>query len=303
MARLTVPDDLATGDERSLRSDAGTLAAYRRLGGSPRFRVFVRQTTFVFVRRGVKRLHGHAECWEAPRGRFVVMLPGTHVMSETVDGGGAYESTVASFSPRFLRDLHERRPGWFPGMRRSARPGVGVFDATPHLTDVVTGLPQSVRRATTPDVVGLKLAELCLCLRDTDAAGMIAEALHRAGLAGDGKLQAVVERHRLEPLSLPQMATLAGRSLSAFKRDFQRVYGEPPGRWLRRARLEHARMVLESTDTTVTELGLESGFADVSSFIRAFRQQHGATPKQLQRASRHGPPPSRAPGEVRRGSG
>ncbi len=106
MTAFTIPDD---ADRQtygpSLRADDGLLLAYRRVGGSPRFRLFVREATFVFVRRGTKRIHRVGSVRIAAAGRFVLMLPGIHAMSETAGGPGAYESTLASFSGAFLRRL------------------------------------------------------------------------------------------------------------------------------------------------------------------------------------------------------
>ena len=68
---FTVPDDVTEHTEGPwLRSDAGTLLAYRRLGPAARFRVFVRETTFVFVRSGVKSLHAGDTTRVAEAGRL-----------------------------------------------------------------------------------------------------------------------------------------------------------------------------------------------------------------------------------------
>ena len=75
-------------------------------------------------------------------------------------------------------------------------------------------------------------------------------------------------------------ATLAGRSLSSFKRDFRRVYGAAPGAWLIRERLAYAAQRLAEDELSVTEVCLASGFGDLSHFIRSFRRRYAESPKQ-----------------------
>ncbi len=266
------------------------VVSYRSLAPQTRFRVFTRWTTFVYVRKGCKQLFAADADHVAQTGDFVLMLPGAHLMSETRSKSGAYESTMVCFSERFLGNLRSEHPRWFgPRARRSASPrGISEFvthRGTPYLRDLVGGLRRSLNSATSADMVTLKLTELCLSLRDTDARGALNEAIRRATTDGDQRLRSVVEQHRLDTLSLNELASLSARSLSAFKRDFQREYGEPPGRWLRKCRLDNARVLLQTTDTSVTEVCHRSGFGDLSSFIRLFRRMYGTTPKQFQARS------------------
>jgi len=81
-------------------------------------------------------------------------------------------------------------------------------------------------------------------------------------------------------LTLPEYARMTGRSLSKFKRDFRATYGETPGKWLVRKKLEWSRYRLESEDIAIGQLALECGFEDTSHFIKIFREQFGSTPFQ-----------------------
>jgi AraC-like DNA-binding protein len=82
-------------------------------------------------------------------------------------------------------------------------------------------------------------------------------------------------------LKLEQYAELANRSLSAFKRDFQKVYEMSPGRWLMERRLNFAKHLLGNLDKTVGETSFESGFECPSHFSRAFKEKFGVSPKDV----------------------
>ncbi|HEX7902448.1 MAG TPA: AraC family transcriptional regulator [Chitinophagaceae bacterium] len=82
-------------------------------------------------------------------------------------------------------------------------------------------------------------------------------------------------------LKLEQFAQLSNRSLSAFKRDFQKQYNTTPGKWLLEKRLHHAMHLLTNAGKTVSEASYESGFENSSHFSRVFRQHFGVPPASV----------------------
>ena len=85
-------------------------------------------------------------------------------------------------------------------------------------------------------------------------------------------------------LKLEQYAILCNRSLSAFKRDFQKQFNNTPGKWLLERRLQQAMFLLANKVKTVGEAAFESGFENLSHFSRAFKRRFGISPaavKQL----------------------
>jgi AraC family transcriptional regulator, exoenzyme S synthesis regulatory protein ExsA len=94
-------------------------------------------------------------------------------------------------------------------------------------------------------------------------------------------LQRTMEENFCFNLKLEAYARLSKRSLSAFKRDFQELYGMAPGKWLLEKRLQHARHLLVNLHKNVTDAAFESGFENVSHFSRAFRAYFGFSPTQV----------------------
>lgn len=91
-------------------------------------------------------------------------------------------------------------------------------------------------------------------------------------------LQRVMDDNFCFNLKLEQYALLSNRSLSAFKRDFQKQFNNTPGRWLLEKRLEHARFLLSNKNKTVSEVAFESGFENPSHFSRSFKERFGISP-------------------------
>jgi len=82
-------------------------------------------------------------------------------------------------------------------------------------------------------------------------------------------------------ISLDRFAFLTGRSLSAFKRDFNNAFNETPGRWLTRKRLEEAYFLIHSQNQRPKDIYLDLGFEDLSHFSFAFKKQFGQSPTEV----------------------
>ncbi len=79
-------------------------------------------------------------------------------------------------------------------------------------------------------------------------------------------------------LTMLELATIAGLSVSHFARCFRRSVGLPPHSYVKQRRVARARALLEATDLPVAEIALVLGFADQSHFTRRFREVTGVPP-------------------------
>ncbi|MBP8989940.1 MAG: helix-turn-helix domain-containing protein [Clostridia bacterium] len=89
-----------------------------------------------------------------------------------------------------------------------------------------------------------------------------------------------VDKHYMEPLSVDQMSKLCNMSYSYFSRYFKAVIGKSFTDYLNYVRITEAEKLLLTTDKTVTEIAMETGFASTSYFISQFRQQKALSPGQ-----------------------
>ncbi len=104
-----------------------------------------------------------------------------------------------------------------------------------------------------------------------------------------------MDREWSEPLDLDAVAAAAGYSRYHFVRLFKETYGETPGRYLSRRRIERARELLRSANLTVTEICMVVGFTSLGTFCTRFKEQVGMTPTEF-RAQAKQDGPARIPG-------
>ena len=106
-----------------------------------------------------------------------------------------------------------------------------------------------------------------------------------------------IDRDYAEPIAIPALAAAAGYSREHFIRAFRAAYGETPGRYRTRRRVERACELLRSTartpGLTVTEICYLVGFTSLGTFSARFTELVGMSPTAYRKeaASRGGPAP------------
>ena len=87
-----------------------------------------------------------------------------------------------------------------------------------------------------------------------------------------------MDRAYAEPLDVRAVAAVAFISEAHFSRSFRAVFGETPGRYLQRRRVERSMFLLRETDRSVTEICFDVGFTSLGTFSRTFSRIVGETP-------------------------
>ena len=93
-----------------------------------------------------------------------------------------------------------------------------------------------------------------------------------------------IEEHLVEAIPVATLAALAKMSRYHFGRAFKVSFGTPPHRFHAQLRLERAKELLSASPLSVTEIALEVGFHETSSFSMAFRRTIGLTPSRYRRS-------------------
>ena len=94
-------------------------------------------------------------------------------------------------------------------------------------------------------------------------------------------LEEFMNRNYTFNISLDRFAYLTGRSLTSFKRDFERIFHDTPSHWLMQKRLHEAHFQLSKNGKKATDIYLDLGFEDLSHFSYAFKKQFGVAPTEL----------------------
>ena len=82
-----------------------------------------------------------------------------------------------------------------------------------------------------------------------------------------------MEQNYMNDLSLEEMASYTGRSLSTFKRDFQKYSELTPQRWITQRRLEAACELLRTSRQKVSEVCWKVGFKNLSQCSKIYKER------------------------------
>jgi AraC-like DNA-binding protein len=83
------------------------------------------------------------------------------------------------------------------------------------------------------------------------------------------------------PPSLPSLAAMIGMSETKMKQLFKQTFGASIYNYFQKVRMEEAAFLLKQGGYSVSEVGYELGFANLSHFSRLFETHYGMTPKKF----------------------
>jgi len=245
---------------------------YREKGCFFRNRVVFNRTSISFVLNGQKEIYRAGERTVIHEGQALVIPEGNSLGAEHSLNDDKYSSFITFFPSQLAIDFIAKHHIVQPEI---PAPAFLHFTATPHLAGYVHGLQQLVQggHRLSAAIMQHKLEELLLAIYELFPAKFAALFGKREQLP----LKKLIEDHLYHNLTLEELAFLANRSLSSFKRDFERTYGISPQKYIRESKLEAARAELES-GKQASQLYTAYGYDNLSNFSSAFKRKFGVTP-------------------------
>jgi len=91
---------------------------------------------------------------------------------------------------------------------------------------------------------------------------------------------AYINDHLTDPLTLKDLSDQASLSPFYFSRLFKKESGFSPHEYVIAARVNNAKFLLKSSDTSIKDICYSTGFASESSFCTTFKKVTGTTPSE-----------------------
>jgi AraC-like DNA-binding protein len=93
-----------------------------------------------------------------------------------------------------------------------------------------------------------------------------------------------IRRHLADELRVADLAKLACLSEAHFSERFRVQTGLSPWQYVRRQRLHAARQLIQQSRLPLTDIAIQTGFANQSALSHAFRRSYGLSPRQLRQS-------------------
>jgi AraC family transcriptional regulator len=92
------------------------------------------------------------------------------------------------------------------------------------------------------------------------------------------QLMVYIESHIESPITIPELANIAGLSPSYFCRAFRESVKESPHCFVMRRRIARSQSLMSTTKAPLSHIAIDCGFADQAHFSRVHRKLVGVAP-------------------------
>jgi len=213
-------------------------------------------------------------------GQMIFLPKGLYYISDIIPEKDTFEAMVFFFDEELIRtfvnsiELKSKKEKCVTHLLMDFNEDLRVF------TDSLLAMysdKSNIHRSITK----LKLLEFLHLVTATQTSNCFRDSLATLNNKERIGLHAFMTANFSKPLGIEDYAYLTGRSVSSFRRDFIAQFGVSPKHWLIEKRMQLAHESLSSAQLSVAEVAAESGYENVSHFIKAFHKRYGVPPKQF----------------------
>ena len=282
MVIYNLPDDFNSPEDHG---KPVIIRSYQSTSSSPNNKSIINQNMVDIVIAGKKTIIDAYNITALEAGELMILSKGSSLISQALPKDGLFHNLVLYFTNEVFADF------WIKYAAKTNELSKGkpkqpfityrqdVFLNT-YINSVLLLLKSPSKFS--DDFKQIKLEELLLYLLRTDP-----EKLQSLSVIvrddEDMQFRKVAESHITTPISVEEMAFLCNTSLSTFKRRFFKIYGTSPQKWLIQQKLKMAANLLKHPHERPGLVYEKVGYENQSSFILAFKNQYGMTPKEYQR--------------------
>jgi AraC-like DNA-binding protein len=229
-----------------------------------------------YVQRGSFSCRCHGRTHELVPGSVLVLRPGDEYQCTHEHRAGGDECLAVFLAPELVHRLGPRRGAWSSG-------------GLPPLAELM--VRGELLRAVVAGDSDVGLDEAALAFAARFAALVDDKASSREPTRAADRRRAVqsalwIDGHAGDEMNLHDLAAQCALSPYHYLRLFAQALGVTPHQYLVRSRLRLAAQRLAEGEQAITEIALDSGFADLSNFVRSFRRAAGVSPRAFRRAVR-----------------
>jgi len=132
----------------------------------------------------------------------------------------------------------------------------------------------------TDHIPEIKIKEILLLLLSGKKAKQVALLLEQFVNKRTAGFKEIIETHILSEISLEELSQLCNMSHSTFKRHFKKIYNVTPNEYLFDKRLENSKKLLATSEQSIDDIALLSGFKTTAHFSRKFKEKYAIPPSQ-----------------------
>ena len=282
MVIYNLPNDFNSPEEQG---KSVIIRSYQAASSSPNNKSIIHQNMVDIVIAGKKTIIDAYNITALEAGELMILSKGSSLISQALPKDGLFHNLAIYFTNEVFADF------WIKYAAKTNELSKGkpkqpfiTYRQDVFLNNYINSVLLLLKSPSkfSDDFKQIKLEELLLYLLRTDP-----EKLQSLSVIvrddEDMQFRKVAESHITTPISVEEMAFLCNTSLSTFKRRFFKIYGTSPQKWLIQQKLKIAANLLKHPHERPGLVYEKVGYENQSSFILAFKNQYGMTPREYQR--------------------
>ena len=240
---------------------------------------FIPEHFFLYLAKGAMAGFDGHERYDLQAGEYCMVCKNHLARYNKQPADGQFEKVVVVFDESFLREFQQKHHPEITGTEvHRAFISLKKDELVPNF--VRSLMPYFLSGGKIDETFSkVKREELLLILLRINPE--LAGTLFNFGIPEKIDMEAYMNRNYKFNVSIERFAYLTGRSLSSFKRDFRQAFGQTPGQWLMKRRLQEAHCLIEKSGQKSSDIYLDLGFEDLSHFSYAFKKEFGYSPSML----------------------
>ncbi|MBE6072550.1 MAG: helix-turn-helix domain-containing protein [Clostridium butyricum] len=242
----------------------------------------VEENLFVFVLEGKKKVSTGDYITTISKGEFALFKKGNYIMNQIVTSKN-YESLLIFISDEYFNEIvsmlytnNINSKNTIPYVHGCA----GEF-LKKEINMVINLVEDNIKEYN--EILSLKIKEILMYLIKDDLSKEIFKFIYSCSRNENNNLKEYMESNFDKCNNILKISEDLHMSLSTFKRRFQLCYGMTPGKWISKKRLEKARILLETTDYSVTDICFLCGYESLPNFIEQFKKEYKQSPKKYKK--------------------
>ena len=240
--------------------------------------VEITSNVLIYVTKGYKILHTAFGDYRIDAGSVLFLKSGTYVMSEVLDK--SYEAFLFFYADALLIDFIEKYDIAIERQVKGRENEVCILKDTDAFNNVILSfIPYFEENEVHSDILKIKFEELFLKILTSKDGSSFQKYLSKI-YRDDAEFIRRVENSYADFTTVREMARHFRMSENNFRKKFQKLFDKTPKQWMDTKKLTKAKLLLEKSDKTVTEVAREVGYGDLSWFSQRFKQEFGVSPKE-----------------------
>lgn len=219
------------------------------------------------------KLHAHES---------VLMKCGSYLSEMYTTGDSQkYEAIAVHFYPDILQKVYDHEiPAFLKPQNSTSNMSMGKINSNILIHKYIESILFYFdnQQLVNEEILILKLKEIILLLNQTKNAPNIRNVLSNLFNPTTYTFREIVEAHVYSNISTSELAHLTNRSLSSFKREFEKIYNSSPAAYIKDKKLERAARYLKSSELRTSNIAYDCGFSDAAHFSKSFKKKYGVSP-------------------------